>query len=171
MKNILFVATLFSLSVCIISCQKSSPPSVSDVNASINPVSFITIENATDSASLTHLSFSKGGYTAIIQQNKSKDSSAIDSIKFLFEDATKLFPGTTPNPTYNTIVDTVTLVAPQPVATKVVSAYPSLVTQYYTFPIDTDSTLVTGKTYTVIATIYTDKGNTATTTFASLFKW
>jgi len=83
-KILLFVLTIFSLSAFIISCQKSSPPSVSVIEQNTNPVSFITIENVTDSGTVVPSTpTTKTGYTAIIQQNFTKDSSAIDSIKLL----------------------------------------------------------------------------------------
>jgi hypothetical protein len=170
-KIILFGLAILSLSIVIVSCQKSSPPSAGAVEQNVYPLNFITIENATDSGTLAPSKISKSGYTAIIQRNYSKDSSAVDSIKLRYEDVTKLFPGTTPNPTYNSLVDSLILPAPAPAAVETISAYPGLVTQYYTFSIDSDSTFVTGKTYTVIATVYTSNGSSATTTYASLFKW
>jgi hypothetical protein len=173
-KTILFIA-IFSLSVFVISCQKSNPPSVGDIETSVYPVSFITVEHATDSGTVTNVSVSsKTGYTAIIQQNYSKDSSAIDSIKFRYEDVTgKYFPtnSMTVDSTNNKLVDSLILTAPEAIAVERNSSYPALVSQYYNFTIDQDSLFISGKTYTVIGTVYTANGNSETATFASLFKW
>ena len=158
-KILLFVLTIFSLSAFIISCQKSSPPSVSAIEQNTNPVSFITIENVTDSGTVVPSTpTTKTGYTAIIQQNFTKDSSAIDSIKFRYKNSA------------SKLVDSLVLTSPIPAASVTVAPYSGLVAQYYTFTIDSDS-LVTGTTYSIVATVFTTNGNSATTTFASLFKW
>jgi hypothetical protein len=172
-KIILFGSLIFSLSAIIFSCTKSSPPSVSDVEKNDNAVSFLTVEHATDSGTVTNVSTTKTGYTAIVQQNYTKDSSAIDSIKFRYEDVTgKFFPTTssTPNPTNSKLVDSLILTDPTAIAVVSNKSYPALMSKYFNFTIDSDS-LVTGKTYTVIASVYTASGNSQTITVASLFKW
>lgn len=156
-KIFLFVLTIFSLSVFISSCQKSSPPTANAIEQNNNPVNFINILNVTDSGTVVPSAITKTGYTAIIQQNFTKDSSAIDSIKFRYKSPTRL-------------VDSLVLTSPVAAASKTVAPYSGLITQYYTFTINSDS-LVTGTTYSVVATIYTAGGNSATTTFSSLFKW
>jgi hypothetical protein len=158
MKKILpFVLTIFTLSAFISSCQKSSPPTAGAVEQNNNPVNFINILNVTDSGTVVPSAITKTGYTAIIQQNFTKDSSAIDSIKFRYKSPTKL-------------VDSLILVSPTVAASKIVTPYSGLIAQYYTFTVASDS-LVTGTTYSIVATVYTADGNSATTTFASLFKW
>jgi hypothetical protein len=172
-KIILSGLTICSFVTFIVSCQKSSSPSVTSVENLNNPVTFITLENATDSGTLSNVSFTKTGYTAIIQRNSLKDNSAIDSFKLLYKDVTgKFFPinSQTLNPTNNLLVDSLTIAAPTPVASKNSTVYKSLVTEYYNFAI-TDTLFITGKTYSVIATVYTSNGNSQTATFASLFKW
>ena len=176
-KIILFAIAIFSLSIVIVSCGKNSVLTAGSVEPSVNTLTFIAFENLTDSGSVINVSVSKTGYTAVIQQNYLKDSSAIDSIKIRYEDVTKTIPDTTlANPTYNTLVDSLILINPTTAAITSVSAYPHLVSKYFTFSIGdsatiNDSALISGYTYTVIASVYTANGNSQTATFSSLFKW
>ena len=157
-KIFLFVLTIFSLSLFVISCQKSTPPTAAAVEQNNNAVNFINILNVTDSGTVVPSAITKTGYTAIIQQNFTRDSSAIDSIKFRYKSPTSV------------LVDSLVVTSPVAAASKIVTSYSGLVTQYYTFTIASDS-LVTGTTYSIVATVYTANGNSATTAFASLFKW
>lgn len=172
-KNILFISAVFSISVWIIGCQKSSAPSATEVEASIKPVTLINVIHATDSGTVSNVSVSKTGYTAIVQKNNTRDNSSIDSIKFRYEDVTgKFFPvgSLIVDSTYNTLIDSITWVSPTPIAVTSVAAYPGLSTQYYNLTVN-DSLFVTGKTYTLIASVYTTNGNFQTVTYASLIKW
>jgi hypothetical protein len=172
-KSILFITPVFSVLVWIIGCQKSSAPSAAELEASINPVTLINVIHATDSGTVVNVSVSKTGYTAIVQKNNTRDNSSIDSIKFRYEDVTgKFFPvgSTTLDSTNNTLIDSLVLVSPTAIAVTSVADYPGLSTQYFNITVD-DSLFITGKTYTLIASVYTANGNSQTVTYASLIKW
>ena len=172
-KSILFVIIVLSLSAWIIGCQKSTAPSAAAVEANIRQVTLINVIHATDSGTVSNVSVSKTGYTAIVQKNNTRDNSSIDSIKFRYEDVTgKYFPvgSLTLDSTNNTLIDSMTFVSPTPIAVTTVPAYPGLSTQYFNITVD-DSLFVTGKTYTLIASVYTANGNSQTVTYASLIKW
>jgi hypothetical protein len=142
----------------LVGCDKESVVSIATVEGEANPVSFITIENATDSGTIAHAGpTTKAGYTAIVQRNNLKDSSAIDSVKLYYQ-------------TSNATVDSSVLTVANLADTTVETPYTHLLALYYTFNVPTTN-LITGKTYTVLGTIYTHAGNMGTGTFSSLFKW
>jgi len=172
-KNLLLIVAVCFLLTWIFGCQKSSTPSAAEVEASLRPVTLINVIHATDSGTVANVSVSKTGYTAIVQKNNTLDNSAIDSIKFRYEDVTgKFFPvgSATIDSTNNTLIDSLVLVSPTPIAVKTIAAYPGLSTEYFNITIS-DTLFVTGKTYTLIASVYTGNGNSQTVTYASLFKW
>jgi hypothetical protein len=172
-KSILFISTVFLLPAFIISCQKSSAPSTTAIEASVNAVTLINVIHATDSGSVSNVSVTKTGYTAIVQRNNTKDNSAIDSIKFRYKDVTGPdFPvgSQTVDSTNNVVIDSSTWISPTPIKVTSVAAYSGLTTEYYNLTVS-DTLFVTGKTYTVIASVYTANGNSQTVTYSSLFKW
>ena len=151
---------LLFIGYLITGCEKNQV-NVLTVQQSINPVSFVAVENATDSGTIIPKATTKSGFTAIVQRNNLKDSSAIDSIKLY----------------YQTIISSVTVTVDSSVLTSanladtsIKAPFTYLVTFYYTFTVPT-ANLVTGKTYSVVGNIYTHDGNVGTGTYSNLFKW
>jgi len=142
----------------MVGCDKESVASIATVEGETNPVSFITIENATDSGTIAHAGpTTKPGYTAIIQRNNRKDSSAIDSIKLYYQ-------------TSGVTVDSTVLTLANLADTTRETPYTDLVAFYYTFTIPTTHLVISDK-YTVLGTIYTANGSIGTGTFSNLFTW
>jgi hypothetical protein len=157
--KIIISSTLFILAACLIfGCDKNSSIDIKAVELSTNTVNFISILNVTDSGSITKVGpTTKAGYTAIIQRNNLKDSSAIDSIKLYYQ-------------TSSITVDSTVLTVANLADTTRETPYTDLVTFYYTFNVPTTN-LVTSDKYTVLGTIYTANGNIGTGTFSNLFTW